>query len=221
MTGMTPTDPTARSFDWRPVHAWILIVFMAAVSAVPTLAAWPWIWLLPLIGYGFAVWLSPPLRASFRGWRFGRVNGLTVGATVTIAVLSSVALVTYHALARPEVSALARFFTVPRLGGLVAFGMLFAVLNALMEELIFRGVLFDAAESQWGNKIAVVATAVFFGYGHRHGYPPGAIGAVLAGVYGLCLGWLRVFSGGLGLPFLAHIAADATIFTLVVQTDLD
>jgi hypothetical protein len=38
---------------------------------------------------------------------------------------------------------------------------------------------------------------------------------VLAGIYGLCLGWLRVFSGGLGLPVIAHIAADATIFTII------
>jgi membrane protease YdiL (CAAX protease family) len=50
------------------------------------------------------------------------------------------------------------------------------------------------------------------------GYPSGALGALLAGIYGVCLGWLRVFSGGLGLPVLAHIAADATIFTMVANS---
>jgi hypothetical protein len=32
--------------------------------------------------------------------------------------------------------------------------------------------------------------------------------------------WLRVFTGGLGLPVLAHIVADATIFLIVVRAGL-
>jgi uncharacterized protein len=47
---------------------------------------------------------------------------------------------------------------------------------------------------------------------------PGLLGAVLAGIYGISLGWLRAFSGGIGLPLLAHIAADATIFTIIASS---
>lgn len=57
-----------------------------------------------------------------------------------------------------------------------------------------------------------------FGCGHLHGYPPGPLGAVLAGLYGLGLGWLRVFSGGLGWPVVARVVADATLFTLVARS---
>jgi membrane protease YdiL (CAAX protease family) len=39
----------------------------------------------------------------------------------------------------------------------------------------------------------------------------------LAGVHGLLLGWLRHRTGGLILPTLAHVFADATIFGIVVQ----
>ena len=46
------------------------------------------------------------------------------------------------------------------------------------------------------------------------------LGAVLAGIYGLALGCLRVFTCGLGLPVIAHIVADATIFILVVNSRL-
>ena len=101
---------------------------------------------------------------------------------------------------------------------MIVAGFIFAVLNAFLEELLFRGVFFFAVEAQTGAPMAVVITAALFGYGHMHGYPPGPLGAVLAGVYGLALGWLRVSTGGLGLPVLAHIAADATIFIIVVNS---
>ena len=85
------------------------------------------------------------------------------------------------------------------------------------DKLDLRGIFFDAIESLWGRWTAVLATAVLFGYGHLHGYPPGPLGAILAGIFGLCLAWLRLFSGGLALPILAHIAADATIFAIVAH----
>jgi membrane protease YdiL (CAAX protease family) len=98
--------------------------------------------------------------------------------------------------------------------------MIFAILNASLEELIFRGVLFTAIESQVNTPPTVLITAMLFGWGHMHGYPPGPLGAILAGIYGLALGWLRVFTGGLGLPVMAHIVADATIFLIVVRAGL-
>ncbi|MFZ2639779.1 MAG: CPBP family intramembrane glutamic endopeptidase [Verrucomicrobiia bacterium] len=107
---------------------------------------------------------------------------------------------------------------VSTLGGLLAFGVLFSVFNALFEEVFFRGILFDAIESQWGVWIAVVVSAFLFGCGHMHGYPSGILGSALAGIYGLCLGWLRVFSGGIGFPVVAHIVADATILTIVARS---
>ena len=99
--------------------------------------------------------------------------------------------------------------------GLVA-GFVFAALNAILEELVFRGVLLDALEAQWGGMVAVVTTAILFGLGHLSGYPPGRDGAILAGLYGVVLGWLRVRTGGLFLPIFAHIGADATIYGILV-----
>jgi membrane protease YdiL (CAAX protease family) len=60
-------------------------------------------------------------------------------------------------------------------------------------------------------------STLLFGLGHLHGYPPGHVGALLAGIFGFCLGCLRVYTGGLGLPVIAHIAADATIFQIVAD----
>ena len=209
---------TASQADWRPVHAVILIALTAATTVVPTFRLWPLLWLVPLAGYAALVALVPQLRATFRPWRFGRISTTSVVATAIIAVGSCSVLVAFQALKHPDVSAFGRFLPVSTLGGVLTIGVLFSVFNALFEEIIFRGVLFDSVESQWGKGVAIAATALLFGYGHMHGYPPGILGAVLAGIYGVCLGSLRVHSGGLGLPVIAHIAADATIFTIVARS---
>jgi membrane protease YdiL (CAAX protease family) len=39
----------------------------------------------------------------------------------------------------------------------------------------------------------------------------------MAAAYGLALGMLRRWSGGLGAPILSHVVLDATIFSLVVS----
>ncbi len=139
----------------------------------------------------------------------------TIGATAILIAGSCSVLVVFHVRTRPDVSGYRDALPISALGGVLSAGVLFSVFNALFEELIFRGILFDAAEALGGTVTAIAATAVVFGYCHLRGYPPGPLGAVLAGIYGLCLGWLRVFSGGLGLPVIAHIAADATIFTII------
>ena len=58
-------------------------------------------------------------------------------------------------------------------------------------------------------------TGVLFAMGHLHGYPPGPIGTVLAGIFGFAVGLLRLWAGGLGLAIAVHICADATIFSLL------
>ena len=65
------------------------------------------------------------------------------------------------------------------------------------------------------SAVALAVTTVCFGCGHLYGYPPGPLGAVLAGAYGLALGVLRWWCGGLALAVGCHMCADATIFGLL------
>jgi uncharacterized protein len=181
------------------------------------LRLWPLLWVGPLAAYAALVAAVPPLRATYRPWRFGRASRFAVLGTLIISAVSCGTLVAFHVFAHPDLHAYTSFLPVSSLGGIIVAGVFFSIFNAFCEEVIFRGILFDAFESQWGVRGAVAATAFLFGYGHLHGYPPGLTGAVLAGVYGLALGWLRVFTGGLGLPVIAHIAADATIFTIIAR----
>lgn len=210
--------PAKLSDDWKALHGIFFFALLTATTFVPFFRTWPLIWVAPLSFYFLLVALLPPFRATFSGWSFGRMNQQTTFAAIGIAIVSSAALACFQAWSKPDLHAYASMLPKRLPGGLLIAGIIFSIFNALLEELIFRGVLFTAIESQTGATMAVAITAALFGYGHMHGYPPGLLGAALAGGYGLALGWLRVFSGGLGLPVIAHIAADATIFMIVVKS---
>jgi membrane protease YdiL (CAAX protease family) len=100
--------------------------------------------------------------------------------------------------------------------GVFTSGALFVAINATVQELIFRGVLFDSLESIWGRWAAILVSAFVFGIGHLPavkflgvGYGVGF--ASLAMDFGVALGFLRAWSGGLALPIAVHVAADAAI----------
>jgi membrane protease YdiL (CAAX protease family) len=198
----------------------IFVLAVVATAMVPVNWRWPFPWLVPLMAYGLVVVSATPLRRSFRPWPLGELSRSAALATLIIAAGSCTVLVMFHRTAHPDVSAYRDILPVSKMGGLLVAGVMFSIFNAILEEIIFRGILFDAAESQWGQRAAVGVTAFLFGYAHMHGYPPGPLGAVLAGIYGLCLGWLRIFTRGLGWPVLAHVTADATIFTLLAQSGI-
>lgn len=200
-----------------PTHGLVFILLEGMVAFAPALQRWPLVWLVPLAAYAILVALVPALRSSFHPWRFGRISLTAVVATLVLAVGSCSVLAAFQSCRHPDLSGFRGLIPVSTLGGVLMAGALFSCLNALLEEIIFRGILFDALEPEWGGGVAVAMTAFLFGCGHLRGYPPGLPGAALAGFYGLCLGWLRLVTRGIGLPVVAHIAADATIFVILAE----
>jgi membrane protease YdiL (CAAX protease family) len=206
----------APSSDWRLAHGGLFVLIMASSLLIPPLRQWPWLWVAPLLLYFSLALAVPHLRNSLSWLRLGRLRGRTILATVALVICTVCVLVTFQSIAQPDTALFRKTLLVDRFDNVLLGGTLFAVVNAVMEELVFRGILFDAIDSQSGAWISLIGTAVLFGLGHLHGYPPGTIGVVLAMLFGLALGALRLWAGGLLSPILAHIAADATIYSIVV-----
>jgi membrane protease YdiL (CAAX protease family) len=204
--------------SWRAMHGVLLLVLLMAVSFVPVLRLWPWPWITPLVGYFLVVVAVPSLRASFQPPRFGRITQLGIVTATVIAAVSCVVLIGFQIVSHPDMRAYTHAIPVGSLGGMAAGGVCFAVMNAFLEEFVFRHVLFDAISSQWGSWGAIGASASLFGFAHLHGYPPGTAGTILAGIFGFALGWLRMLTRGIGLPVIAHVAADATIFWILARS---
>lgn len=77
---------------------------------------------------------------------------------------------------------------------------------AVAEEVVMRGALFNAIRSGWGDGVALAVTTILFAALHVPLYGVGSLPLDLAA--GMLLGGLRIVSGGVLAPALAHVLAD-------------
>ena len=214
MNALATPPPSDRAI----VHGALFFALAWIAGFVPACRTWPLPLFVPLIGYFLFVIAIPSLRRTAPAIRFGTYSGTTAVITSAIIAISVGTLIAFDVIARPNVEAYRAFLPVSALGGIVAAGIIFSLLNPILEEVIFRGILFDAVRSQVGPTATVIVTAALFGIAHLRGYPPGPAGATLAFLYGAAIGALRLLTGGLALPILAHVAADATIYLIIART---
>jgi len=201
----------------QAVHGLLFLGLMLVVALVPPIAHWPFATLVPVVVYTAVVLSFPSLRRSVSWLRVGRLDrGIVVATAITIMASSS-ALVLWYMAVRPD---LGRFVSRIPPGGvlqLALIGLLFACVNAALEEAAWRGVVMDALAARIGASGAVFVQALGFGAGHLAGIPGGAVGIGMASLFGLALGLLRQRAQGMLPCFIVHLCADATIYILVVS----
>jgi membrane protease YdiL (CAAX protease family) len=89
----------------------------------------------------------------------------------------------------------------PGLAAFLTSLALLAGLAPLVEELIFRGLLFGWLASRWGGGLAFVASSLVFAAAHVE-----PAHAILVLPLGLLFGWLRWRTGSLWPSLVAHMA---------------
>jgi membrane protease YdiL (CAAX protease family) len=194
------------------------VLMIAVAQAGSFFRQWPFPLLAPLIAYAAVVRILPVLRNSTNWMKTGTIDPGIVRLIVAVSLLSGIALVGWvmlsHADMRPYLEGMPQL----PIWCLPLAGVGFATLNATMEEAVFRGVVMDALDRAIGDGHASVGIqAVLFGaYHYLAGFPNGASGFILTLIYGVVLGILRRLSRGMLAPLMAHIAADLTIFAVLL-----
>lgn len=178
---------------------------------------WPLSYLVPVVVYALVLALRGR-RDRVKGWfSWGEVSPRALVLAAGLVVVTSVALVAWVILARPDLDDL-RASMPDSLVGLLAVGALFSVANAVWEEVTFKAVLWDQMTEQGFTVVTIVVVqALLFGLVHLNGFPRGWVGAGLAAVYGAAVGVLKTWTKTLGLPIVVHVFADATIFVLLAS----
>jgi membrane protease YdiL (CAAX protease family) len=190
-----------------------MLASLAVAMQLPVL--WQPAMLLALLGFVAAGRAVTGLRAP-NTWRArGRVPLVW---TLLVGGVTPVALFAWMILFRPDLRDVVGAY-VPDLPLPVRIvgGVGFAVVNAALEELIWRGVLQDRLGPLFGARGAIALQALSFGVQHFGGVPRGIVGVILAGLWGVMLGMLRRHARGLLAPFLAHVVADATLAVIVLH----
>lgn len=192
------------------------VAVLAACLAACNQLGWLWqaVMALALAAYAllarFAPSVRPPAGSLVPGLVPGRWIALVGGVT-------PVALVVWLLLTSPDLSDITSspLLKLPKVWLFLGAGA-FAILNATLEEIIWRGILSPSLAAVWGARAAIAIQGVSFGLQHAHGFPRGVLGVLMAAVWGVMLGILRRHSQGLAAPILAHVVADATIAAIVL-----
>lgn len=196
------------------------LVTLLWIGAGWVLRAW---WPLPLVitvgGTALGLWVSPRLRQASPWATWGHADRTTRHIAVAFIVASAMALLVWRFTSGYDMNRYAAFvpaLDVPRWVYFVGLWP-YAMLNAAAEEVLFRGVMWEVLATRDGRPLRpLLVQSLCFGFAHYAGFPGGWIGVGLAAVYGGMMGYLRHRSGGIGVPFAAHILADVVIYSLIV-----
>jgi membrane protease YdiL (CAAX protease family) len=189
-----------------------MLACLAAAVELPL--PWQAVMLIAVVAF-VALGRALPLLRPSPAWRArGRVPLLW---TALVGGVTPVALSAWLLMFRPDLRDVVRDYVpdVP-LPLLIVGGVAFAIVNATLEELVWRGVIQDRLEPLFGTTGAIALQAASFGIEHFHGVPRGAVGVLMAGTWAIMLGLLRRHAQGLLAPLVAHVVADATIAVIIL-----
>lgn len=179
---------------------------------------WPLGIMVPLLAYGLIVIAMPGLRESIGWLKKGRMNTKVIKLVLATSIISAIALLGWVILTKPDIAHQVAMIPDIPLWFYPIAGLGFAIFNATMEETVFRGIVMDATDSALGyNFISVVVQAVpFAAFHYLVGFPKGLLGFSMVFVYGVMLGAFKRISKGMLAPLMAHVAADAAIFSILM-----
>ena len=218
--------------QWRLLLCGVLFFLLSyghiALSLLPQLSQFPAIGMILIVGISFLiVYTLKPARVWASWARVGKFQISTILTIIGIGIISSLALIfwarwTDNLGIAVKMAEGIRYY--PKVLMVVLLIPCFACLNALIEEIVYRGVLQEALSEGFTNKHLIVAlqASAFAAFHFASGFPNGVSGYILTLLYGSVLGYLREESKGLLAPILCHILADLTIFyymaSLIWQT---
>ncbi|HEY8280628.1 MAG TPA: CPBP family intramembrane glutamic endopeptidase [Bdellovibrionota bacterium] len=213
-----------RAWDLAPC-AFLLVFLFPAGVLYPD-----WAWDLPAVPFFVPLiltWITCTLifrrKGCFSWLKRGRLDEVTISLILLVSLASALVLVLwalwtdYLGIGSSMVSSLK---SVPRWFTLLVVVPGFALVNAAAEEAVYRGVMQDALEKRFKDRLWLVigVQASAFAAAHFHsGFPNGRMGYLMTFGYACMLGMLRRRTGGMLAPYLTHLTADLVIgITLVL-----
>ena len=207
---------------FRPISGWTLLLFVAVLAVLCAGTAWylrdhprgligilGLFYIVGLVSVALAVAplgrsAAPALGIRGANWRYA-----VFGALGTLALSVVVSQIGPEPEGMKQVMELAQD---PR--KLLPSFVAFALLAPLVEELVFRGLLYGWLAGRWGAGVAVVGSTIAFAAAHVE-----LAHVVLVLPLGLVFGCLRWRTGALWPSLVAHMANNG--LAVVAATYLD
>jgi membrane protease YdiL (CAAX protease family) len=219
--------------DFRPISGWTILLFgvvlvIAAVGAVFALRGMLLgdqdkllvIGVLYAVGlFSIAVAVAPMGRAALPALAIRGANW----RPVLFGILGTLALSIGASQVGPELKGMEEVQDLVRQPGALVTSLLFlGVLAPLVEELVFRGLLYGWLEGRWGWRLAFVVSSLAFALAHYQWQATGWSRLAYAAAVlplGLLFGYLRRRTNSLLPSFAAHVANNS--FAVLAAAFLD
>ena len=186
--------------------------YQPASLAVAALAVWLCSVVVPdhadVLGWG-----TPDAPASGLAW-LGVGNGdswASVGITFLVIMTIVTTVVVYLQMGRgvrPRAFARA-----------LPLAVIFAIVNSLAEELIFRVTVVQSFSPFWGQMAVAILAAALFGLPHWFGVPGRIPGMILAAFMGYFLALSVMQTQGIAWAWGIHAAQDVVIMMMLIGRD--
>jgi len=194
-----------------------LFFFMAYLTGLLPVAKLGLFFVIPLVIYLVIMALYKRLKEKSQFFVLGKPGRNTWILGIVTVIVSSAALYIWIQVTGPDLSDITAMMPKTGMGMLLLLGAIFAIGNSIVEESIYRGILYNSLKLFVDNRwIVILIQAAIFGLAHWQGFPRGVSGVALALIYGLLLGTIRHRSHGLLAPIIVHTAADFTIYLLLL-----
>ena len=178
-----------------------------------------------LFGLAFVVYVVAASRLPWlrevAPWRRAWSCKLRQGAVgAAVGLVAGLALWAWYERRPEQLADIVDFTRDWSIWTILSLGVLAAVINAVVEEAVYRGIVQDSLDRvlRPGTTTLGIQAAVFAALHFPTGILQGLAGVGLAFFYGLVLGVLRRRSGGLAVPVIAHTVTDLVIVGVVVAT---
>lgn len=170
-----------------------------------------------LVIYYIIILLFKQLKNSINYFKKGSADKISLFLIISTIIISGIALILWFNFFKPNIPNLEKMLPTTNLALLILLGIVFAFFNSLTEELVWRGILWDALNISFKSPILIITIqAIGFGLIHLGGFPSGWVGVSLATIYGLFLGIIRYRTKGIFYPVLTHFFADLVIFFIII-----
>ncbi len=213
---LDPTErpPPALVVSDGIVAVLVFAVLQALIGALLSVVLLPWAALLAAFALAGAIVLLGALRLLRRrkvvalgralGWTAdgGRGRAIAVGAALGMA--TALAAIAYLAMLPAAPEAAGPLAGVDR-DLLIAFLVLSVAIAPLVEELLFRGILYGALRRSLRPGLAIPASAALFAILH----PP--LGAPAVFLLGIAAAWARERTGRIAAAIATHTAYNGVI----------
>lgn len=204
--------------EWELGHFFILFTLIGIgynffnpmiVSCVLPALSFLFVFPFPQMRKNILLWLNP-----------GKLDRYSLGLALFIIIFSTAGLIFWglnNHYSGEAINTLTSISQHPKFL-ILFFGIpIFAFVNAVFEETVFRGIMQTALSKIFGPGLFVIfLQASAFGAAHYiTGFPNGTIGVLMTFVYGFAIGIIRERTNGILWPIAVHTIADFIIFNLV------